>query len=239
MLLMLGLKYNTDKALELVDKVMGFIKNRAYEASIDLAKEKGSFPKFNPELFLRSGFAKTLKPSVRSKIREFGIRNVALLTVAPTGTTSMVQGVTSGIEPMFAPAYRRKFRDTDNTLKEEIVIHPLLREYIEAGRSVKHFQGAHELKLREHCEMQRVVQKHLDNACSKTINLPPGTTAEELSELYMEFLPDLKGITVYPDGSREDQPLTPISLEDAIKHAKNAVEADIEGGRCKSGVCEI
>jgi len=238
MLLMLGMKYSTDTALETVDKVMGFIKNQAYEASINLAKEKGGFPRFNAELFLRSGFAKTLKPSLRSKIREFGIRNCAILTIAPTGTTSMVQGVTSGIEPMFAPAYRRRFRDGDE-LKEEIVVHPLFSQFLAAGRSVKHFQGAHELSLRAHCEMQRTAQRHLDNACSKTINLPEGTSADELSELYMEFLPELKGLTVYPDGSRENQPLTPISLEEAVAYVKaGAIEAASEG-RCRSGVCEI
>lgn len=239
MLLMLGMKYSTDRALETVDKVMAFIKNTAYEASIELAKEKGAFPKFDADKLLRSGFAKTLKPSIRSKIREFGIRNCALLTIAPTGTTSMVQAVTSGIEPMFAPAYRRRFRDGDE-LKEEIVVHPLLRAFMQDGRSVKHFQGAHELSIREHLEMQRTCQRHLDNACSKTINLPPGTSAEELSELYMEFFPDLKGITVYPDGSRPDQPLTPISLEEAMAYVKSGESKSEAGeGRCRSGVCEI
>lgn len=237
MLLLIGLKYNSDKGLEVVDKVMNFIKNKAYETSIELAKEKGSFPKFDAELFLKSGFAKTLKPSIRSKIREFGIRNCALLTIAPTGTTSMVSAVTSGIEPMFAPAYQRKYRDGDD-LKTEIVIHPLLASFIEDGKSVKHFQGAFDLKLRDHFEMQRVCQRHLDNACSKTINLPAGTLEDELSDLYMEFFPDLKGVTVYPDGSREDQPLTPMSLNDAIAHAKEA-RAQAAEGRCKAGVCEI
>jgi ribonucleoside-diphosphate reductase alpha chain len=239
MLLLLGMKYSTDRGLETVDKVMAFIKNAAYEASIELAKEKGPFQKFLPEKFLRSGFAKTLKPSIRSKIKEFGIRNCALLTIAPTGTTSMVQSVSSGIEPMFAPAYKRKFRDGD-ALKEEVVIHPLLKTFLDAGRGVKHFQGAYELSLRDHFEMQRVCQRHLDNACSKTINVDPSTSPEELSELYMEFLPELKGITVYPDGSREDQPLTPISLEDAIAYVKSG-EGSIEAleGKCKSGSCEI
>jgi ribonucleoside-diphosphate reductase alpha chain len=237
MLLMLGMKYTTDRALEKVDEVMAFIKNTAYEASIELAKEKGPFPKFRAEEFLKGGFAKTLKPSLRTKIAEFGIRNCALLTIAPTGTTSMVQNVTSGIEPMFAPAYRRKFRDGEE-LREEIVVHPLFQQFVNEGRSVKHFQGAYQLKLRDHFEMQRICQKHLDNACSKTINVLPGTSAEELSDLYMEFLPELKGLTVYPEGSREDQPLTPLSYEEALEHAQGAV-AGVEGGNCRSGVCEI
>ncbi len=253
MLLMMGLKYNSPRGLELVDHVMNFIKVQAYEASIELAKEKGAFPRFQAEPFLKGGFAKTLKPTIRAAIREHGIRNCALLTVAPTGTTSMASGsalvleerewqlsggVTSGIEPMFAPAYRRKYRDGD-ALKEEIIIHPLLKAFIDQKKSVKHFQGAFDLSLRDHFEMQRTVQKHLDNACSKTINLPQGTSAEELSDLYMEFFPELKGVTVYPDGSRENQPLTPISLDEAIKLAKEAKSSEAEEGRCRSGVCEI
>jgi ribonucleoside-diphosphate reductase alpha chain len=237
MLLMLGMKYTTDRALEKVDEVMAFIKNIAYEASIELAKEKGPFPKFRAEEFLKGGFAKTLKPSLRTKIAEHGIRNCALLTIAPTGTTSMVQNVTSGIEPMFAPAYRRKFQDGDE-LREEVVVHPLFQQYVAEGRSVKHFQGAYQLKLRDHFEMQRICQKHLDNACSKTINVMPGTSAEELSDLYMEFLPELKGLTVYPEGSREDQPLTPLSIEEALEYAQTA-SAEVEGGNCRSGSCEI
>jgi ribonucleotide reductase alpha subunit len=86
--------------------------------------------------------------------------------------------------------------------------------------------------------MQRICQKHLDNACSKTINVMPGTSAEELSDLYMEFLPELKGLTVYPEGSREDQPLTPLSIEEALEYAQTA-SAEVEGGNCRSGSCEI
>ncbi len=237
MLLMLGMKYSTAAALETIDEVMGFIKNEAYLASIELAKEKGPFPKFRAEEFLKSGFAKTLKPSLRAKIAEFGIRNCAILTVAPTGTTSMVQNVTSGIEPMFAAGYRRKFQDGDE-LREEVVIHPLFQKFVEEGRSVKHFQGAYQLKLRDHFEVQRICQKHLDNACSKTINVMPGTSAEELSDLYMEFLPELKGVTVYPEGSRENQPLTPISMEEALEYVATATVGS-DQGKCRSGVCEL
>lgn len=238
MLLMMGFKYGSDEGLEFVNKVMGFIKNAAYEASIELAKEKGPFPKFDADKFLKSGFAKTLKPSIRSAIRKYGIRNCALLTIAPTGTTSMECDVTSGIEPMFAPAYKRKFRDGEE-LKEEIVVHPLFRQFVQEGRDVSHFQGAHDLRIRDHFEMQRVCQRHLDNACSKTINLPPGTSEEELSDLYMEFFPELKGVTVYPDGSRENQPLTPLSIEEALAHIDSTDQGALSGDACRSGSCDI
>jgi ribonucleoside-diphosphate reductase alpha chain len=134
MLLMMGLRYNSDSGLELVDKVMKCIKNAAYEASIALAEEKGSFPRFDADKYLKSGFIRTLKPSLRSDIRKRGIRNAALLTIAPTGTTSMVQEVTGGIEPMFAPAYRRKYRDGE-ALAEETVVHPLFRKFIDEAET--------------------------------------------------------------------------------------------------------
>lgn len=239
LLLEMGLKYNSDVGLELIDKVMGFIKNTAYEASIDLAKEKGAFPKFDAEKFLKSGFTKTLKPSIRSKIKEFGIRNCALLTIAPTGTTSMVSGVTSGIEPMFAPAYERRFYD-GSELKMEIVVHPLLKKFVDEGRDISHFQGAFDISLRDHFEVQRTCQRHLDNACSKTINVPQGTSEEELSDLYMEFFPELKGVTVYPDGSRENQPLRAMPLDEAIKHVTGheSLEAYAKDP-CRGGSCDI
>jgi ribonucleotide reductase alpha subunit len=167
-LLMMGLRYNSDSGLEFVDKLMGFIKNSAYNTSIDLGVEKGAFPAFNADAYLKGTFIKTLKPSIRTRIKEHGIRNCSLLTIAPTGTTSMMCEVTSGIEPMFAPAYLRRYRDGD-ALKEEIVVHPLLKQFVNEKRGIKHFQGSYELSLRDHLEMQRVCQKHIDNAVSKCL----------------------------------------------------------------------
>jgi len=241
LLLQEGLRYNSDAGLERVNKVMGLIKNYAYEASIDLAVEKGPFPAFEAAKFLKSGFIKTLKPSLRTAIAEKGIRNCCLLTIAPTGTTSMVSNVTSGIEPMFAPAYRRKYRDGDK-LVEAVVVHPLFKQFAAEGKSTKHFQGAYDLKMRDHFEMQRVCQRHIDNAVSKTINIPQNTSAEELSELYMEYLPELKGVTVYPEGSRADQPLTPMTLAEAREYLKTTGDVTVEAtskDTCKSGSCDV
>ncbi len=239
LLLMLGLKYNTPEGLEFVDRVMKFIKHAAYKASVELAKEKGAFPKFDADGFLRGGFAKTLKPSLRKAIKEHGIRNCALLTIAPTGTTSMVQGVTSGIEPLFAAAYLRRYRDGER-LAEETVVHPLFAQFVAEGRDTSHFQGAHDLSMRDHLEMQRTCQRHVDNAVSKTINLPQGTPPEALSAAYMEYFPELKGVTIYPEGSRENQPLTPLSLEEALGAAAGTAQAGASGvDACRGGACDV
>lgn len=240
MLLELGLKYNSPEGLEFVDKLMARIKNWAYEASSDLAVEKGSFPAFDADKFLKSGFAKTLKPSLRSKLRRDGMRNCATMTIAPVGTGSIICNTTSGIEPMYAPAFKRTFRKGDDLASEELV-DPMFQDFVNQGRDVSHFVGAMDLSIRDHMEMQRVCQRHVDNAVSKTINLPAGTSAEELSDLYMEFVGDLKGVTVYPDGSRADQPLTSLPLERAVELAK-AKLSDLQAAGfdpCRSGNCDV
>lgn len=238
MLIELGMKYNSAKGLEFVDKLFKFLKNESYEASIDLAIEKGPFPGFDTEKYLKSAFVKTLKPSIRERIRQHGIRNCALNTIAPTGTISMVCEVSSGIEPIFAMAYERRYRKGEEKAVE-IVADPLFKRYVAEGISTKNFQNSYDLSIKDHLEMQRTCQKHIDNAVSKTINLPPGTSEEELSELYMEYLPELKGVTVYPVGSREDQPLTPLPQERAEELVFEAILQAGGNDACKTGACDM
>ena len=190
MLLLLGLKYNSPEGLEFVDELMKKIKNWSYEASVDLAVEKGPFPAFDADKFLRSGFCKTLRPSLREKIRRDGMRNCAVNTIAPTGTISIVCDVSSGIEPIFAAAHERRYRSGDE-LRTEVVVDPMFQRFVNEGQSVEHFVGAHDLSIRDHLEMQRVCQRHVDNAVSKTIQVSAETPWETLSELFMEFIPEL------------------------------------------------
>lgn len=240
MLLELGLQYNAPSGLEFVDNLMKRIKNWSYEASSNLAAEKGSFPAFDASQFLKMGFPRTLKPSIRALIERQGMRNCACNTIAPAGTISIICDVSSGIEPAYAQAMERRFRDGDN-IATEIIIDPMFQRFVSEGRDVSHFVGAQDISIRDHMEMQRVCQKHVDNAVSKTINLAPGTSAEVLSELYMEYLPDLKGITVYPEGSRENQPLTALPFDKALELAMTAKAAEqtVTDDRCRSGVCDL
>jgi len=238
MLIELGLKYNSVEGLEFVDKLFKFLKNESYDASVDLAIEKGPFPAFKADEFLKSGFTKTLKPSIRERIRRNGIRNCALNTIAPTGTISMVSEVSSGIESIFAMAYERRYRKGAE-IAMEVVADPLFKRYVAEGRSTENFQNAYDLSMRDHLEMQRTCQRHVDNAVSKTINLPPGTTGEELSDLLMEFLPDLKGVTVYPVGSRENQPLTPLDRERAEEIVFQSISQAGGNDACRSGQCDV
>lgn len=249
MLAMLGFRYGSQEGNQFVDKLFRFISKAAYEASIMLAVEKGPFPLCNPEKHVESGFIKRMPEKTRSLILEHGIRNCAILTQAPTGTVSILSdNCSSGIEPMFSPAYERRFWDND-TRKTELVFHPLFEKFMSEGRDVSHFVGSRDISVQDHMEVQKIVQKHIDNAVSKTINIPEDYPIEEMDKLWLQYLPYLKGTTFYrentrgfvrEDGTVEEPPLKAISLEDAKsrfleKHVTQVVAVD----DCPKGVCEI
>lgn len=243
MLLNLGVKYS--EGYEVVDELFEFIKETAYDASVNLAIEKDPFPAYREE-FLDSGFMKTMTPTIRRKVKEHGIRNCALLTVAPTGTTGIVSGVSTGIEPYMAPVYWRRIKTADEknktVIEKVLVIEPA---YDEFGDLV---EGAADISVEDHFKMQRVVQKHVDNAVSKTINLPNDYDPSELSDLWLEYLPYLKGSTFYRWGSRENEPFEPVLQSDIQEVIQSTPEElirrkerteDQQAMDCVSGVCEV
>jgi len=246
MLLELGLKYSSEDAREIVDKVMDFVKKQAYHASITLAIEKGPFHAFDIDQHVKTGFVKKCLPRRHHRlIREHGIRNCALLTIAPTGTISIVAGCSSGIEPLFQPVYERRFnkhkdmhKDEERDRAVEVVVHPLLKRFLEAKRSTKHFQGAHDIEPGAHLAMQAVCQRHIDNSISKTINLPTDYSVDQLSQEMRQYIAELKGITVYRDGSKGESPLIPLPLAEAKQHL-GQMEEEAAVNDCPSGVCEI
>lgn len=242
MLLELGMNYDSPDSFAFVDKLFATLKNTAYDESINLAIEKGQFPAYDPK-FLESGFAKTLKRGIRNKIKEYGIRNCALLTIAPTGTTSMVQGVSSGIEPLPPAVYWRNYykptEDGRRELNRELVVEESYYKFPET------IQSAIDVPVRSHFEMQKIVQKHIDNAVSKTINMSKDATPEEFGELWLEYLPYLKGTTVYRYGSRENEPINPVPREQwaemvEFKNSEVALSAEeLMFLDCPDGVCDI
>lgn len=240
-LLELGYKYSSDEGREFVNHLFAVLKNTAYDSSVTLAAEKGAFPAYD-ERFLESGFTKTLKRGIRNKIREHGIRNCALLTIAPTGTTSMVAGVSSGIEPLFSPVYKRHYykptEDGSRDLAEEIVVTPEFEKFPTIA------EGAYDISVRDHFEIQKIVQRHIDNAVSKTINLPKEYPIEELSDIWLEYLPYLKGTTLYREGSRGNEPLEYIPTKDAHKYITKESTTefnpiDQSTFDCPDGSCDI
>jgi len=245
MLLELDLKYSSQAAIDVVDKVMDFVKKQAYHASIILAVEKGSFHAFDVDQHIRTGFVKKCLPRRHHRlIKEHGLRNCALLTIAPTGTISIVAGCSSGIEPLFQPVYERRFnthKDMHNNKARdktmEIVVHPLLKKFLKAKRSTKHFQGAHDIQPNAHLAMQAICQKHIDNSISKTINLPKDYSVAQLSAEMRKYIGELKGITVYRDGSKGESPLVPLPLSEAKKHLDHMTE-EAAVDDCPTGTCD-
>lgn len=238
MLLEMGLKYSSQEALDFVDQLFSFIKHTAYDTSIALAIEKEPFPAYDPAM-LESGFMQRMKPAIGRKIREYGIRNCAILTVAPTGTTGMVQGVSTGIEPLMAPVYWRRRQQSGDSV---LVIEPAYEKYPDI------VEGAADLTPRQHFEMQRVIQAHVDNAVSKTINLPNDYDAGDLSDLWLEYLPQLKGTTFYRWGSRANEPYSPVTMGQVADTIAATPESQIRRKHiaedqaamdCVDGVCEI
>ena len=193
MLALLGLRYGSEEGNKFVDKLFRFISKISYEASVMLAIEKSPFPACVPNKHLESGYMLRMPKKIRSLVAEHGIRNCALLTCAPTGTVSILSdNCSAAIEPMFAPAYKRNYW-VGNKREQELVFHPLFKKFMDEGRSVDHFVGSRDLTVREHMEVQKIVQKHVDNAVSKTVNMPEDYPIEEMSKLWLEYLPYLKG----------------------------------------------
>ncbi len=243
MLLELGMNYDSPESFSFVDKLFAMMKNTAYDASINLAIERGPFAKYDAR-FLDAGFVKTLKPSIRNKIREHGIRNCALLTVAPTGTTSLVAGVSSGIEPNPPAVYwRNYFKPTkggERELTRELVVDETYYKYPELA------QSAIDIPIQSHFEMQKVIQRHVDNSISKTINMAHDFPKDQFGDIWLSYLPYLKGTTVYRYGSRENEPIQVIPreqwesvLKEYGKDTKTMTQEEFLDASCPGGVCDV
>ncbi|MEM9954425.1 MAG: adenosylcobalamin-dependent ribonucleoside-diphosphate reductase [Chloroflexota bacterium] len=202
-----GIRYGSDESVDFIEKVYKAIAVAAYETSSELASEKGAFPKFDAEKYLESGYMQQMPAHVRETIRENGVRNVTLLTQAPTGTTGTMVNTSTGIEPFFSWVYYRKSR---LGLHEEQV--PIVARYYEdnpnSDELPEYFVTAMDLAPEEHVKVQGAFQRWIDSAISKTCNVPNEYTVEQVSELY-QMMYDLgcKGGTIYRDGSRSEQVL--------------------------------
>ena len=229
MLVKLKIKYDTDKALAFVDELFSEIKNIAYDESCEIAKEKGSFKAFDKDKHLSMQFVKDLGTNIREKIAQNGLRNVALLTMAPVGSGSVLAGTSSGIEPIFAFSYTRRSESLSKSSFK--VYHPLVQEYMnlagltEDGELPDFFIPAHKILPEFRVKMQGVIQRHIDSAISSTVNLPSDTTTEQVEQIYMQaWKAGCKSITVYREGSREGVLIT----EEEEKRNKKVPAADEE-----------
>ena len=209
MLIKLGLTYGSEKCLEFLDRLFATIRDEAYKMSIYLARDKKPFPEFDYKKYLNEDFARTLPARIRMLIKRYGIRNAVMLTIPPCGTISMLHGVSSGIEPIFAAMYNRRYRHA-NIWKEQLVVDPLFKEWYLKGNTLVNFVGAYDISPEEHIKVQATVQKYIDSCISKTINLPSQATPENFSQVALDYAPYLKGLTVYRAESKGDEPLKAI-----------------------------
>ena len=202
-LMMIGLRYGSQKSAERAGEWARTISRAAYITSARLAREKGAFPLFDRNAYLAGETIRELDEDVRAEIAEHGIRNALLTSVAPTGTISLfADNVSSGVEPVFALAYTRKVLQPDGTRTEEAVSDYALRrfraQFGDEAALPAYFVTAQELTPAEHVRMQAAVQRHVDSAISKTVNVPKDISFEAFQAVYLDaYRSGCKGCTTY------------------------------------------
>jgi len=231
LLLEMGIPYNSDEAVTTGEKLMKFITEEGRKASEELAVTRGAFPNFKGSVYDKPGCAP--------------IRNATVTTIAPTGTLSIIAGCSSGIEPLFGLTFVRKVMDGAELLEVNPVFEraarergfyseELMKDIAEHGgctniRSVPEdvqqvFVSAHDITPEWHIRMQAAFQKHTDNAVSKTVNFPHAATQKDVEKVYLlAYKTGCKGVTIYRDGSRDEQVLSTGATEKARKAAAHPV----------------
>ncbi len=234
-------EYGSKEGNELVDEIFKTIATEAYRTSIELAKEKGSFPfligeteeetQRLREAFINTGYMKQMPEDIRQDILKYGIRNSHLLTVAPTGSTGTMVGVSTGLEPYFSFSYFRSGRlGKFIEVKAEIVQEYLERHPEQDPDNLPHwFVTAMDLTPEAHADTQCVIQRWVDSSISKTVNAPRGYTVDQVEKVYRRlYNGGAKGGTVYVDGSRDSQVLTLKAEENSFDEQEEIVEEPIE-----------
>lgn len=222
-LIQLGIPYNSDKGIKLGEKIMKFVDEESKKASAELAKKRGVFPNFKNSMYDKS--------SKNFKGKEILLRNATTTTIAPTGSISIIAGASSGVEPLFAIAFKRMnilhkgdelievnplFEKTakdkgfySKEIMDEVCEQGTIHKIEKIPKEIrKYFVTSHDISPEYHIKMQAAFQRHTDNAVSKTVNFPNSATEEGIRKVYeMAYELNCKGVTVYRDGSREEQVL--------------------------------
>lgn len=238
-LIKMKLRYGSAESLPVIDKIYRTIRDAAYEASVELAAERGPFPKIQIDKHLEGYFIKQLPDGVKKKLKKHGIRNSVILQQAPTGSTSLLSGVSSGIEPVYEFEFIRRDR-----LGEHILRHPLYEAWYEEfkrneGREPEKadrpewFVSANDLTPEDHVQVQAAIQKYVDASISKTVNAPKAHSVEDVKRLYtMAYELGCKGITYMREGSRQGV-LTRIDEDKKEKEQEAAKEQVVQHEQVK------
>jgi len=212
MLAMLKIKYDSDEAIAVVDSIMRTIRDAAYETSIELAKLKGPFPKYNKEKFLQGKFIQSLPEHLQKDIEKYGMRNVYVMTCQPAGTISLLlNNVSSGIEPIFSLKMKRRMRDERGDLTRTVELYDhAYKSYKDRGfdkiygEKPDFFQTTKSVTLEGHYKMQNKIQQYVDNSISKTINFPEDTDFDSFKKFMYNVVTSnnyVKGMTTFRDGT--------------------------------------
>lgn len=237
----LGVTYGEDDAIKLCDKIGFAMADAAISASAKLAKEQGAYPGFNKEEVMSTEFflANTTEHT-RELVRNYGLRNSQLLTIAPTGTISTMLGISGGIEPVYANYYERKTESLHGTDVYYKVYTKIVEDYmqrfgIEDEKDIPdYFVTAMTLDYDQRINMQSIWQQHIDASISSTVNVPQSFTVEETEKLYMyAYEKGLKGITIYRDGcarsgilSVEETKAKPVTAGDGLQRGEILLVTD-------------
>jgi ribonucleoside-diphosphate reductase alpha chain len=226
MMIHLGIRYGSAESMKFINELYEFIATTTYEASTDLAAEKGAFPKFDADKFLESGFMQSMPAKTRELVRTKGMRNVTVLTQAPNGTIGTMVGTSTGIEPFYSWTYMRKSR---LGLHEENVRVAGDWKKAHPGEELpEYFVNAMDLTPEEHVTVLAACQRWVDSAISKTSNTPNSYTVEQTAALYeLMYKLGCKGGTIYRDGSRDEQILM-LKKDDKKEEIKEHTEPHTE-----------
>lgn len=235
MMIKLKIRYGSLEGNKFIDKLYRFLTTEAYKMSAEIAKEKGSFPRFNAAKHLQTGFIKTLPKSIQNLIRKQGLRNVTLTTQAPNGTIGTMVGTSTGIEPFYYWTYQRRSRL--GLHEERVEVYEKWLKNHPGKELPDYFVTAMDLTPEEHVGVQAAVQRWIDSSISKTCNVPHDYTKQQVGKLY-QLMYDLgcKGGTVYRDGSRDVQILNLKEEEktndsEALKKQNLPAESNVDASR--------
>jgi ribonucleoside-diphosphate reductase alpha chain len=207
MFVMLGIKYDSDKAIDFAKRLFETMRNSAYEYSCDLAIEKEPFKMWNYDKWSKSKFIQTLPDTIKERAKN-GMRNLTLLSIAPTGSIALLAGVSSSTEPIFSLEYDRTVNLGDSGATQVMKFyHPLYKRFLDKKYDMDQsiWSLAHNIDWKFRIKMQGVIQQYVCTAISNTVNLPSNATEKNINDIYlMAWKEGLKGITIYRDGCRSN-----------------------------------
>lgn len=224
--------YGDEDFCSSLDTISKLLCETAYEASVDLAKNRGSFPKFDAELYSQGKFIKSLPEKLQADIKKYGIRNSHLISYAPCGTISQCAGnVSSGVEPVFHYKQKRKVHMKDGQI--DVIIQDYGQKYLHVeGRTLE------DCTVEDHVNVANICQKYCDSAVSKTVNVASSCSYEDYARIYMDaYNAGLKGITVYRPTALRGSVI--IKAEDTEEPNNDEDIEPVAPSNCKNGVCEM